>query len=350
MSASRFAGRALLIAFSLSLAAPVKAEAWFDAGDSALRSDVQYLVDSGVIDVVLTSWPIPSADIAWALENVKAREHLSAGQRAAIGRLQRRLSVFRRDAFRISGHVSGAANPIELRTFENTPREEAEIGGTVSDAGERFAGRLAVQWVHDPDDDKSIRLDGSYGSMRLGNWLLTLGALDRWWGPGWDGSLLLSNNARPVPAVALDRESSRPFESKWLSWIGPWRFSTFMLKNGDRLLVPKQSQEVSVIGEVPNATSHRYTTDQSREDYIRLSGGYTKQADESRVYVVRANGSVIADSGNRWFSKAGSEGIEPGDTVVVPLNAGKMRPLPLWTAVTTIIYNLAVAVAAVNSF
>ena len=123
-----------------------------------------------------------------------------------------------------------------------------------------------------------------------------------------------------------------------------------MLKNGDRLLVPKQSQEVSVIGEVPNATSHRYTSDLSREDYINLSGGYSKQADESRVYVVRANGSVIAGSGNRWFSKAGSEGIEPGDTVVVPLNAGKMRPLPLWTAVTTIIYNLAVAVAAVNSF
>jgi hypothetical protein len=35
---------------------------------------------------------------------------------------------------------------------------------------------------------------------------------------------------------------------------------------------------------------------------------------------------------------------------VVPLNAQRMRPLPLWSAVTTIIYNMAVAVAAVNSF
>jgi protein involved in polysaccharide export with SLBB domain len=122
------------------------------------------------------------------------------------------------------------------------------------------------------------------------------------------------------------------------------------LKNGDRLLVPKQSQEVSVIGEVQNATSHRYAANLTREDYIGLSGGYAKQADESRVYVVRANGSVVANSGNRWFTRSGSEGIEPGDTVVVPLDAGKMRPLPLWTAVTTIIYNLAVAVAAVNSF
>ena len=40
----------------------------------------------------------------------------------------------------------------------------------------------------------------------------------------------------------------------------------------------------------------------------------------------------------------------PGDTIVVPLDAERMRPLPLWTAVTTIIYNLAVAVAAVGSF
>ena len=145
--------RAALLAFFLLFATNVRAEAWLDAGDSALRSDVQYLVDSGVIDVVLTSWPIPSADIAWSLENVKDRAQLSAGQLAAIGRVQRRLSMFRRDAFRITGHTSVAADPIVLRTFEDTPREEGEIGGTLSDAGERFAGRLAVQLVSDPDDD-----------------------------------------------------------------------------------------------------------------------------------------------------------------------------------------------------
>jgi protein involved in polysaccharide export with SLBB domain len=122
-----------------------------------------------------------------------------------------------------------------------------------------------------------------------------------------------------------------------------------VLKNGDRLVVPKQSQEVTVIGEVQNATSHRYTADLSREDYVEMSGGLTNQADEDRVYVVRANGSVVAQSGGAWFSRSAGD-IKPGDTVVVPLDAGKMRALPLWAAVTTIIYNLAVAVAAVNSF
>jgi hypothetical protein len=82
-----------------------------------------------------------------------------------------------------------------------------------------------------------------------------------------------------------------------------------------------------------------------RDDYIGLSGGTTQKADDKRIYVVRANGSVETGSGSRWFQSAGS--IQPGDTIVVPLDAERMRPLPLWTAVTTIVFNLAVAVAAV---
>ena len=121
-----------------------------------------------------------------------------------------------------------------------------------------------------------------------------------------------------------------------------------VLKNGDRLIVPKKPQEVTVIGEVQNATSLRFAEGKARDDYIALSGGYTSQADKSKIYVVRANGSVVANSGNGWFSKS-SEEIRPGDTIVVPLNAAKMRALPMWTAVTQILYQLAIAVAAVKA-
>jgi len=97
---------------------------------------------------------------------------------------------------------------------------------------------------------------------------------------------------------------------------------------------------------VQSATSHLYDPGFARDDYIRMSGGTTQKADDRRIYVVRANGSVETGSGSRWFRNAGS--IQPGDTIVVPLDAERMRPLPLWTAVTTIIFNLAVAVAAVS--
>jgi protein involved in polysaccharide export with SLBB domain len=121
------------------------------------------------------------------------------------------------------------------------------------------------------------------------------------------------------------------------------------LHGGDTLLVPRLRQYVNVIGEVQNATAHVWKSELGKDDYIAMSGGTTQRADRGRTYVVRANGSVVASSGKSWFSQGASGGLEPGSTVVVPIDAERMRPLPLWTAVTTIVYNLAVAVAAIGS-
>ncbi|MDB6087298.1 MAG: hypothetical protein JWN85_82, partial [Gammaproteobacteria bacterium] len=123
-----------------------------------------------------------------------------------------------------------------------------------------------------------------------------------------------------------------------------------VLRDGDELIVPKFQQQVTVIGEVQSATSHLYSPDLSRDDYISLSGGTTRRADRSKIYVVHANGSVVADEGSRWFQTGSDRRIKPGDTVVVPLDTEHMPALPFWTAVTTIIYNVAIAAAAVHSF
>jgi protein involved in polysaccharide export with SLBB domain len=120
-----------------------------------------------------------------------------------------------------------------------------------------------------------------------------------------------------------------------------------VLKDGDRLLVPRVTQEVTVLGEVQSVTSHLYRADLGRDAYISMSGGLTQRADDDRIYVVRADGTVVAH-GNSWFG--GGVRIHTGDTIVAPLDTERMRPLPLWQAVTSIIYNLAIAAAAVNSF
>jgi protein involved in polysaccharide export with SLBB domain len=155
------------------------------------------------------------------------------------------------------------------------------------------------------------------------------------------GQSLLADlrSAVPVGRLVIDLEKILAAE--------PGSAGDVILKDGDVLRVPKTAQEVTVIGEVQNSTSHLYDPALDRDAYIRLSGGTTQKADDKRIYVVRANGSVEASEGSRWFRSKGA--IQPGDTIVVPLDAERMRPLPLWTAVTTIIYNLAVAVAAIGS-
>ena len=121
------------------------------------------------------------------------------------------------------------------------------------------------------------------------------------------------------------------------------------LRGGDQLVIPRLKPYVTVIGEVQNATSHVWKSALARNDYVDLSGGTTSRADTKRIYVVRANGSVVTGKGSSWFSRGGNVNLEPGDTIIVPIDAERMRPLPLWTAVTTIVYNLAVAVAAIGS-
>ena len=121
-----------------------------------------------------------------------------------------------------------------------------------------------------------------------------------------------------------------------------------VLRDGDDLIVPKFEQSVTVIGEVQTTTSHLYRPGLTRNDYIAMSGGATARADKSRIYVVRADGSVVTNAGARWFTSSGTR-IEPGDTIVVPLNAEHIPPLPFWTAVTQIIYNVAIAFLAIHS-
>ena len=99
-----------------------------------------------------------------------------------------------------------------------------------------------------------------------------------------------------------------------------------------------------------NTTSHFYRENSARDDYIGLSGGMTRKADTGRIYIVRADGSVVSSESSGWFRRSGQVAMRPGDTIVVPLDTERMPALPLWQAVTPILYNLAIAAAAVNSF
>ena len=124
--------------------------------------------------------------------------------------------------------------------------------------------------------------------------------------------------------------------------------SDVILRDGDRLMIPQQSQTVTVIGEVQFPTSHIHDPGLDRDDYISRSGGTTADADKRRIYIVRVDGSVISSRGG--FRSRGGNDIYAGDTIVVPLDADRMSKLSLWTNITTIIYNIGIAAAAVASF
>jgi polysaccharide export outer membrane protein len=124
--------------------------------------------------------------------------------------------------------------------------------------------------------------------------------------------------------------------------------SDLVMKDGDQLIVPDRSQEVTVLGEVQYATSHVFEAGLTIDDYLDKSGGLTSRADGRRTYMVRANGEVVVGGRARWFRSGSDLGVHPGDTIVVPLDVA--QPLTKWAAITQLVYNLAIAAAAVNSF
>lgn len=122
-----------------------------------------------------------------------------------------------------------------------------------------------------------------------------------------------------------------------------------VLQDGDTLYVPSKRDSISVIGEVNYSTSHLYKTGVSVDDYLALSGGLKERADEDSIYIIKANGSVkIPDTGG-WFTANNADQLEPGDTIVIPMDAGHMDKLTLWSTATQILYQLGVAVAAIGS-
>ncbi|MDA8928130.1 capsule biosynthesis GfcC family protein, partial [Gammaproteobacteria bacterium] len=119
------------------------------------------------------------------------------------------------------------------------------------------------------------------------------------------------------------------------------------LRDGDELLIPRTAQEVTVLGEIRQPTSHLFDEVLTVADYIGRSGGYTEDALTRGVYVIRASGEVVPFGGARWFFQARSR-VEPGDSIVVPFEPERPDQLTIWTSVSQILFNISTTLLAIE--
>jgi protein involved in polysaccharide export with SLBB domain len=106
------------------------------------------------------------------------------------------------------------------------------------------------------------------------------------------------------------------------------------LRNGDTIVIPKKANYVLVNGQVFNSTAVGYVAQRSAKWYLGQAGGFTQLADKNAVFVIRANGSILAakNNGSRWSGDPLSSVLLPGDAVIVPEkapNIGTRNWLPL---------------------
>lgn len=89
----------------------------------------------------------------------------------------------------------------------------------------------------------------------------------------------------------------------------PDRAKTIFLSDGDAILLPYDDGHIQVLGQVNNPGLFPRQNGASAKDYIEAAGGKTAQADDSRVFVLKA--------GSLEWKKASDTSVEPGDAVFV---------------------------------
>ncbi|MEF1308617.1 SLBB domain-containing protein [Vibrio mytili] len=125
------------------------------------------------------------------------------------------------------------------------------------------------------------------------------------------------------------------------------RSADFMLEDGDFLFVPTFRNTVSIMGEVQVPITYLLDSKLDVNDYLNKAGGSKKQADEDRIFVVRADGSVYKPTSGYWFGNNDDE-LKAGDTIVVPIDTDYRDALSTWTAATQILYQTGVAINALK--
>ncbi|HCH0377934.1 TPA: SLBB domain-containing protein [Vibrio parahaemolyticus] len=125
------------------------------------------------------------------------------------------------------------------------------------------------------------------------------------------------------------------------------RSADFMLEDGDFLFVPAFRNTVSIMGEVQVPITYLLDNKLDVDDYLNKAGGAKKQADEDRIFVVRADGSVYKPTSGYWFGNNHEE-LKAGDTIVVPIDTDYRDALSTWTAATQILYQTGVAINALR--
>jgi protein involved in polysaccharide export with SLBB domain len=90
------------------------------------------------------------------------------------------------------------------------------------------------------------------------------------------------------------------------------------MRAGDTLVIPKRPNFVIVSGQVYNPTAISYVPGRDVGWYLRKAGGTTPYGDKKHIYVLRADGSVVAHENSWMKGNSMNLRLRPGDSLFVP--------------------------------
>jgi len=229
--AGLLAGAIILLVMS---GGALQASPWAAVGDIQLRNDVEILARHGVITGPVNSWPISWKQIT---RNLSRTSEMSLPRyvRAAVMRVRAKIP----GRLNASATLRATNNPAIVRGFQKTARNDLDAVASAEYNNSDSGTTVHIEGGYRKGNGEDYtHLDGSYLSQDIGNWSLYGGAFQRWWGPGRESTLLLSNNARPMASIGLRRIEPKAFQNRWFHWMGPWQWDMFVARMSKNRVIP----------------------------------------------------------------------------------------------------------------
>jgi protein involved in polysaccharide export with SLBB domain len=124
-----------------------------------------------------------------------------------------------------------------------------------------------------------------------------------------------------------------------------------VLQRGDTIIVPRKPDSVMVTGQVYNPNALTYVPGRNVRWYLRQAGGVTDFGNAKKIFVIRADGSVLSRHSSGWLrGDVMGYPLQAGDTVVVPERLLGSNSLKNFTDMATLLSSLAVAARVAISF
>ena len=122
-----------------------------------------------------------------------------------------------------------------------------------------------------------------------------------------------------------------------------------MLKDRDRIVIPNNTVLVQVHGEVMFPNAMVFSDGKTINDYVNSAGGYSQKADQSRILVLHADGTMTrVEHKDGWFSgnTLDKYAVKPGDEILVMPQVDK-KTMQYTSDIMQVVYQVAMSAAVV---
>lgn len=220
------------------------------------------------------------------------------------------------DLIRLAGNYTSDAYPLGgVLTRENAKNLESELK-------ERSYSDLIRFIIATQGGGNALSLGGSISSSQLVSFLSLL----REYEP----------SGRLVSEFELSKLESNPFEDR-------------RLEAGDRIHIPTFRNQVYVYGEVLNPSSYSYKPGRTVKEYLNMTGGLSRSADQTRIIIIHPNGQADSVEMGVFNNLFANDNILPGSLIYVPQYVGKVDGISFAAVVAPIVSSVALSIASLNS-